>query len=495
MVDLEFSQETREQIMDHTAGATMNFNFAQAAIVLQNSSGIYSRKVDYLHSYAYKMQEDLVSSGENQNGTTKAGSRKNNAGIDTEIEHFLNFDPHQEFLLLNDVIPTCDLSEHDDKINLPMAGDDLVNTTTHLSMSARRRSSLLDSVSRRRSIGSMALFPDQSIMTDGSGSLVNLASRNALLGTLDTTGTLRLQTGVCDIGDDGILRIPGSSSQNWRVEDVGNDSMRADDTIFDNGIDDDSNDDGGFVMADNDESNPMEVVTNHEKSKRVTFSDSSIPLVPIKPKEKRNEDPWALLDGDANNIRKPRPLRIGKTIVLPETVDKLPSDCVTGARTRHNARVKHARVPRLKLLQASSNDSSNPLFSSCPSLGCKRALTKTAPSSRSGLEYGNEFAYIAKALAKRQADKRRELRNSINRDKQQSGRPDVPAVFQEYQDDDFAGDMGGQFYDDDDDDDFGVVAVGRNDVVADSAPGENNTGIASISDVYKTRDNEYGTYS
>ena len=249
------------------------------------------------------------------------------------------------------------------------------------------------------------------------------------------------------------------------------------------------------MMADNDESNSMEVVTNHEKSKRVTFSDSSIPLVPIKPKEKRNDDPWALLDGDANNIRKPRPLRIGKTIVLPETVDKLPSDCVTGARTRHNARVKHARVPRLKLLQASSNDSSNPLFSSCPSLGCKRALTKTAPTPRSGLEYGNEFAYIAKALAKRQADKRRELRNSINRDKQQSGRPDVPAVFQEYQDDDFAGDMGGQFYDDDDDDDFGVVAVGRNDVVADSAPGENNTGIASISDVYKTRDNEYGTYS
>ena len=495
MVDLEFSQETREHIIGHS-GPPVNFNFTQAAIVLQNSSGIYSRKVDYLHSYAYKMQEDLVSTSQNQIGTTKGGNRKNTIGIDAEIEEFLNFDPHQEFLPLNDVIPTCELNEYDDKINLQTTDNPLFDAA-NLPMSARRCSSILDSVARRRSshrpsIGSTSLFMDQSFVTDGSGSLINFATQKALLGALDSTGTLRLQTGVCDIGDDGILRIPGSSSQKWFAEGHINDTTRDDGAIFDNAVDDDSNDDGGFVMADQEETNDTDAVTNQKNSKRVTFSDTTVPLAPSKSKNKHHGDPWALLDSDATNARKPRPLRIGKTIVLPDTVDKLPSECVTGARTRYNSRIKQARVPRVKLLQASSTNSDETLFSAASLKGNKRALDKNPSLPLHGLAYGSEFAYIAKAFAKRQADKRRELRNSIVREKR-NDKSDLPTFIPEYEDDDYTGDMGGAF-DVDDDNDFDIEVNTGNDGLFENAQVESNTGIASISEAYKNRDNENGTF-
>ena len=245
-------------------------------------------------------------------------------------------------------------------------------------------------------------------------------------------------------------------------------------------------------MAINDDDNNSELITNQEKSKRVTFSDNVIPSEPRKPKEKQDGNLWALLDGDTNNGRKQRPLRIGKTIVLPETVDKLPSECVTGARTRHNARIKQARVP--KLLYTSSYSRDDSLVQAIPLLGSKRALDKNLSGSSKAVAYGKEFAYIAKAQAKRQADKRRELRNSIARDKQRFDRSYAASLSQDCDDHsehDFAGDMGGQF-DGDQDDDFDFEANDRDDVLSQNTPVESNTGIASISEVYKNRETEFG---
>jgi hypothetical protein len=438
------------------------------------------------------MQEDLVSTSHNQTDNGKGGNRKSNIGIDVEIEEFLNFDPHQEFLPLNDVIPTCNLAEQDEKINLHAIDRD-TNDTTNIPMSARRRSSILDSVSRRRSsyrpsIGSTALFMDQSYVTDGSGSMMNVATQKALLGALDSTGMLRLQSGVCDIGEDGILRIPGSSLQKSFTEEniVNSSCVDNNDANFEAGNDGDSNDDGGFVVADNDECNTVEVATSQEKSKRVTFSDTTNVLMPSKLKERQHDDPWALLDSDTTNIRKPRPLRIGKTIVLPETVDKLPSECVTGARTRYNARIKQERVPNVKLLQASSGRSYDTLFSTFPALGNKRVLSKNLSCPLNERTYGNEFAYIAKAFAKRQADKRRELRNSSIRERQ-SDKSDIPKVIHENIDDYFDEDVGGGF-DDDNDADFDLNVGNGDDMPSENAPFESNTGIASISEVFKSKD-------
>jgi hypothetical protein len=513
LVDLEFSQETRDHIVNNDT-TNMNFNFTQAAMVLQNSSGIYSRKVDYLHTYVYKIQDELLSTINNQHGTLKGttgnNNKKNSIGIDQEIEEFLNFDPHQEFLPLNDVIPTCDVNEYKNKINLQFTDTDHMNLdSTVLSPSTRRRSSILDSVSRRRfshrmSMGSTSLFLDQTMMTESgnNSNMLHVAARNALLGTLDTTGTLRLQSGVCDIGEDGILRIPGSSSQERIVENnqfSNNTTSSHDDTDndFEARMDDDNDDHGGFMMAndDNDNENLVQnaVLNPQEKSKRVTFSDTSLPPAPLKPKENLKNDPWALLDRDATNVRKPRPLRIGKTIVLPETVDKPPSECVTGARTRHTARVKTERVPRLKLLQSlsSSIDTSDKAIGLA--IGKKRTLEKNQLHlNKSGLAFGDEFAYIAKDVAKYHAEKRRELRLRSNKEQQSRNAMNKPTLETNDDQNEFVGTFGGQF-NDEDDDDFDYPEDNGVDVLSDDAPMESNTGIKSLSDVYQNRDKESGT--
>jgi Condensin II complex subunit CAP-H2 or CNDH2, N-terminal len=495
--DLEFSQETRERIVHAASNNNSNFNFAQAAIVLQNSSGIYSRKVDYLYSSVYKVQDELISTF-HQNGqpSNKKGNKKN-VGVDSDIEEFLNFDPHQEFLPLNDVIPTCDLNENGHKINLAVTdtSDYNLDTTFMSTMTTKVRGSFIaDSASRRRhrtSLGSTTLFADRTMMTEGVR-MMNIASRRALLGTLDTTGTLRLQAGVCDIGDDGILRIPGSSSQERDKEDLwdndihqGTDLPNGSFSAVDlhDGIIDDDNDTGGFVMADDDnERSPQEGLESTQgERKRVTFSDRTAALtVPIHLQEKRKDDPWALLDRDSPDGRKPRPLRIGKTIVLPSTVDKLPSECVTGARTRQVARIKQLRIPRRKLAQSSLDNTDTFNANTC---GKKRALQRNH-FSKTGSTYGNEFAYIAKAMAQHKAEERREQRLQTSREQHHNSVITQPAEMEVVEDS--PADFGGFCLDHDDED----YEYGGNDdnVFSDDVPVESNTGIASMDGMYHNRD-------
>ena len=83
-------------------------NFAHAALILQNSSSVYTRKVDYLHSLVYKALYEFCKT----TSTSKEQRRKTN---DPDIDDFYDFDPHMNFLLLDDVVPE-DLTNT--KINL-----------------------------------------------------------------------------------------------------------------------------------------------------------------------------------------------------------------------------------------------------------------------------------------------------------------------------------------------------------------------------------------
>ena len=71
-------------------------NFTNAAILLQNSSSVYSRKVEYLYNLVYKALDDLTerdrenAGAKNGSGNPK-GKRRRNA--DPDIEEFENFDP------------------------------------------------------------------------------------------------------------------------------------------------------------------------------------------------------------------------------------------------------------------------------------------------------------------------------------------------------------------------------------------------------------------
>lgn len=475
---------------DTRAQVAARLNFAQAALVLQNSSGIYSRKVDYLHSHVHQVQQELSL---NELGVTANNSKrsKSKAGIDADVEEFLNFDPHQEFLLLDDVLPT-DLTEECHKINLADAASNDPNqsvqtTGTRLSMGST-------ALNRRLSLGSVGTTLDQTTRSASNGN--NLAAQRAFLGAAAAQdmagGSLRLTGNHCDIGEEGVLFLPGSQSSSQPTEEPPNpnNAMDTDDNdddfggggggggAFDDGMDD-NNDDGGvaFAMADDDDNNDPAAAAAQQK-KRVTFADSAAPLPQQKQKPAAVVDPWAMLDRDTPDSKRSRPLRVGKTIALPDSVDALPSECVTGTRTRRTARNKRrdrrAAVPRAEGGAAYSLAAAT--FRA--TLLGKRPLDESGIDATAvplkGLAYGNEFAYIAKATAKRKADEHRALR------KQQQ---QAPVAMGGENDDDGGFGFGGADYEDEDND-YG----GGGDVFGDDNHGplhhNSNTGIASVDDVY-----------
>lgn len=436
-------------------------------MVLQNSSGIYSRKVDFLHAFAYKVQEELSSYAE---GNSKRTSKR--TGIDAEIEEFLNYDPHLDFLLLDDVLPT-DTTETGQKINL-----NEVSSTQHQALDT----TLFSASKTRLSLGGTRLHSMGSSTLDQTlAGGVSVAAQRALMGSLDT-GALRLTGDTCDIGEDGVLRIPGSQKQHHNNTEealsVAQD-MEIDDGSFGGGggtFDDDQDDGQGFAIAIEDVNISDAVTITAENSgasqtngKRVAFADVPAPSV-RKPTQKTKMDPWALLDRDTPDAKKPRPLRVGKTIILPASVDKPPSQCVTGSRTRRVTRQKRDRAVEGREFAINSFVAEHYQAT----LG-KRGFERVVPLK--GLAFGNEFAYIAKATAKRKADVRRELR------KQQLVFENtvVPEEAMDDDDDDGGGfDFGG----DDDDNDFGCSA----DACGEEGVINNNTGIASVDEIYRKRD-------
>lgn len=77
-------------------------NFAQAALLLQNSSHVYSRKVEYLYSLVYAALDDLA-------GVTSNNKNQRSRTADASIDEFNNFDQDMQFLLLDDVLPRIKL--------------------------------------------------------------------------------------------------------------------------------------------------------------------------------------------------------------------------------------------------------------------------------------------------------------------------------------------------------------------------------------------------
>ena len=95
-------------------------NFAHAALLLQNSSHIYSRKVEYLYGLVYKALEeffrDHALSPSSSSSSSCNNQHKKRSMADASLDEFYNYDPHIEFLLLDDILPEDDDTQA--KINL-----------------------------------------------------------------------------------------------------------------------------------------------------------------------------------------------------------------------------------------------------------------------------------------------------------------------------------------------------------------------------------------
>lgn len=470
-------------------------NFTQAAMVLQNSSNIYSRKVEYLYALVYQALDELATGADAAN---KRGGK--NATADADLDDFHAFDPHQEFLLLDDVLP---VDETDDchKINMPNS------TSSDYHNGDGNRSMYHMNQTARLSLGGDMTAATSNHM-DRSVQAMNEAAHRALIGSLDT-GSLRLVDGRCDIDESGVLLMPGTASQRsaYSSQEPLLQQQQTDDDFPAGGggggggdnydYEEHDNDGDGFAFGeDGDEPLAPTEPLPESDNKRVTFAET------VKPKERR-ADPWELLDPHSQDGLKARPLRIGKTIKLPPGVQDLPSECVTGTRTRRVSRKKKEVVPpalvekqtrslateTFKATLAARKRTHNETTLDDDSLGGDGGGGAGAEEETArplvplkGLVFGDEFAYIAKATAKRKAAERRERR------KQQLQTSTMAPIEEEHYDED---DGFGGMDDGDDNDDFGG---GGGDPFEDNGPVMGNTGMVSVDEVYRHNE-DLGTYT
>ena len=437
-------------------------NFAQAALLLQNSSTVYSRKVEYLYSLVYAALDELVAS-------TSGVAKHHRKTADAAIDDFNAFDPEMQFLLLDDVLPTDETDAGRAKINLEENdGDEFNGDRTGVSM--------LTYPTPRLSLGGMSTTGlDRSVVAPAS-------EARSLMGSLfekGGNGNLRLTNGHCDVGQNGALLMPGTA---FPGSEGGNNMMENDESMpvdDDGGImynDDDHNDGVGFDLADN-----HNEATSFGEGHQVqpAFQQQARAKV-----DSKKSDPWALLDPHDQGTTKPRPLRIGVTYRLPEGLDQPPSKSVTGASTRQRTIVARKTVDRaapsvvsiatetfkatvahrrhqLTMASLEEKDSIDHDTMNESSILHDIAPRPTLPLK--GLAYGDEFAYIAKASAKRKAAERRERRKLLAQNLE---------PLEEETDNLFG------FNDDDDD------SIGGN--YDDEHVG--NTGIASLDDAFGTPD-------
>mmetsp|Transcript_16838 Transcript_16838/g.28504 ORF Transcript_16838/g.28504 Transcript_16838/m.28504 type:complete len:787 (-) Transcript_16838:1067-3427(-) len=504
-------------------------NFSQAALKIQNSAAIYNRKVDFLHQVVYEVFNDFIQAQLHSSKKKKRKS-KGNGGGDVDIETFHEYDPDLQFLLLDDVLPT-DRTEGNRKINLrEVAVNDNSADMTMMNLDNTMATNVLGmgnnnnrtptnndvtllslggvmSATRMMDQNGTFMITRQSLGQSSPTALSRMLMANLQGGPNGTVGdgNLRLLAGMCDVGSDGALLMPGTrtsvfingeaamgggaggggENENGTIEIFpGGLSPGPDDVDRNNsfGVADHDNDDGGASFGnndndvfgdDNDNGVGFELNDNYAPEEQENEDDIETPKVlnfdqtkqPPK-KKKVVEDPWAVLDPHEPSKDKAQPLRIGVTYRLPPGLDDedRPSVSVTGSRTRTKATAKKT---------ASSARYSNDDFNQPPFLadvtfdegddnaedrdvsfqvetGVHVSLLKS-----NELIFGDEFAYVAKAHAKhKDAVKRQRRRQQQQHDDGPEADPYRDNHCNDYDDEnDYGG--GGFDFDDGDDESFG----------------------------------------
>ena len=184
------------------------------------------------------------------------------------------------------------------------------------------------------------------------------------------------------------------------------------------------------------------------------------------------------MDPHEPDLQKPRPLRKRKTFKLPPGVEDPPSKCVTGAGTRVFRKRKEVPFPEQKSVTSIATETFKASLAARKRRHDESTLSSTNENvppavALKGLAFGEEFAYIARATAKRNAAERRERRKQ-----QAEAGTVVPSSVEEEEDG-----GGFNFYGYDDGDDYGDD--GGDFIDSGDGPIETNTGMASVDDAYR----------
>jgi condensin-2 complex subunit H2 len=296
-------------------GTENRTNFAQAALVLQQSSFVYSRKVEYLYSLVYQALEQLSENSRNSNEGGKGSRRSNNHSAMDEIEQY---DPYQEFLLLDDVVP-CDSADHNRQSISLMEPDEVSRSLLYRSPHGRR-SSWMTAGAGGDMTSTLLLNATANMSTHKRGSYQPL---------------FQLLEGACPDEDEYEHYLAAPLAAPSPLFGYNNDN--------DNDMDDDEAPDDGAGFT-------MHMPMDHDDSANTPFSPRSTnPILTQQsvapenmqqtrtvmnpPPPKKPSNPWKYCDPH-DPTGNDRPLQRGRTIRLPPGLHEWPSDCVTGARTR-----------------------------------------------------------------------------------------------------------------------------------------------------------------
>ena len=147
-----------------------NINFASAALLIQGSTAVYSKKVEFLHQLVLQSLEQMT---DKKNSTNSHQNKLNKNGKNTTIDddRFL-FGSDPSFLLLDDVL------EEGSNIDL-IVPEDADNNASFKGKGQRRRSSSRNSISGDYSRASMVLV--HSVLQEDRGGSNNLRMVHILL--------------------------------------------------------------------------------------------------------------------------------------------------------------------------------------------------------------------------------------------------------------------------------------------------------------------------
>ena len=371
-------------------------NFAQAALLLQNSSGVYSRKVEYLHSLVYKTLHSLIDEmnkhSKKHTSMNKPGGGQQQRGMDEAIYNFQQFDSDLQFLLLDDVLP---IDVHGTKINLKqsdlnidevndnnaIAGTTTTTNDTNNNNNNNNGNNTTVLNSTRLSIG--LVLDDQCDLTNNA----NGPSSRSLNATSETMGngmntSLRLMNGSCHVhAGTGTLLMPGTSTAmqpmfqqydnkvdvhaadfnnvtdqtdiSMQERDYCNDDANNENddnhVVFENDDYDNDDDDEGVGFELNGHNDDQQIALHLHQG--ITSSINEHPII---------QDPWEmLLDPHDNANSKVKPMKFGKTIRIPFDCGELPSYAVTGSKSKSSKKRKNPNDSVSKVIHQKNGKNSS----------------------------------------------------------------------------------------------------------------------------------------
>ncbi|GMH87675.1 hypothetical protein TL16_g10934 [Triparma laevis f. inornata] len=339
-------------------GGGSSLNFAEAALLIQGTSAVYAKKVEYLYTLVFKVLEVITDKKKNPDGDEKK---------DSDLDTSLQFDVELNFLLLDDLIETGA------KINLMEEDVDAIGDYEAIEFGRAGTNK------RRMSTTSNRRLSHASAISKGSAAL-----NASLVADIGSSG-LRLMSS--DVNASGALLLPGSNAFNDEGSEGG----------FDVDADDDMS--TGFDLDGDqftNESNSVNRSTYNEANVS-GVSDSLALAIPnanssygssnqSQMSEAAANDPWRLVDPHRALSSKNKPLKKGKTFTIPSGIGE----------------------------DGTIDESVETSLNVSTSINRSSFVVEDENLKLKGLAYGQEFAYVAKEIKKKKAAKKRRSKKANN---------------------------------------------------------------------------------